>query len=134
MNIETLLNERIVTLFEELKDKGLTEEERESISNELNKLLEKATDMNRLHMQNDEIDIKRDELEVKRNEVEVKREQLKSDKTDKIAKNVIAISGIILPLAAAGYWTILSFAFEKEDSVTTSAGQKHLNWLLSLKK
>ena len=134
MNIETLLNERIVTLFEELKDKGLNDKERESITNELNKLLDKATDINRLHMQNDEIEIKRDEIEVKRDEIEIKRNQLKGDKIDRVVKNGIAIGGIIIPVAAAGYWTILSFAFEKEDTLTSTAGRKHLNWLLSMIK
>ena len=120
MNIETLLNERIERLFADLKNDGLEEEQRKAKVDELTKLLDKAAEIERLHVQHDEN--------------EIKREQMKDEKKDRRFKNGISIGGIVAPLVVASYWTFISLVYEKDDAQTFTAGKKHLNWLLSLKR
>lgn len=131
MDIETLLHNRIVDLFDELDDPNLDIEQRKAINDELVKLMEKASEMEKLKVQHDEYDLKQKQT---KEDHDLKCQQMKEEKKDRIIKNVIGIGQIVVPIVAAGYWTWMSMVFEKEDTLTNTAGKRHLDWLLRLKK
>ena len=63
----------------------------------------------------------------------IKEEQLKNDKRDKIAKNLITIGGSVLTGAALVTATIFSIWFEKDYNWTNEGGRNAIRELLHFK-
>ena len=66
-------------------------------------------------------------------EQELKREQLKSEKRDRIVKNVIAVGGAVLSVAVYALAFIASTNFEREGTFTTEGGKNSIRQLLKLR-
>lgn len=62
-----------------------------------------------------------------------KAEQLDDERKDRIVKNVISAAGIILPIGAAIWGTVVSINFEKEGTITSLMGRGWINKLLPKK-
>lgn len=66
-------------------------------------------------------------------EQELKREQLKSEKRDRIVKNVITVGGAVLSVAVYALAFIASTNFEREGTFTTEGGKNSIRQLLKLR-
>lgn len=115
MNAETLLYVAIEDGFNELNDiKDV--EQRKARVDELTKLMDRAIEMEK----ND-------------NEQALKKQQMVEEKRDRLVKNIIAGVGIVLPVVVTVWGTLATFAFEKDDSITTIMGRGFVNKLLPKK-
>lgn len=128
MNMETLLYEVVENGLDELKGLEVGSDEYKSKVDVLTKLADRAIELKK-------IDVERLEKAKERNvERAFRQKQMDDERKDRRFKNWVSVGSIVLPLGVACYWTIISMIFEKEDTLTSSAGKKHLNWLLSIKK
>ena len=127
MSIKHRLSEEIEKEFEDLQRMKLGSDEHRTAVDELTKLVDRYNEMEKL-------DGEREEKAANRLiDDEFKAAQTKRDAINKWIDHVIAIAGIVLPLAVTIWGTKASFRFEKEDSVTTIMGRGFVNKLLPKK-
>ena len=127
MSIKHRLSEEIEKELEDLQRMKLGSDEHRTAVDELTKLVDRYNEMEKL-------DGEREEKAANRlNDDEFKTAQAKRDTINKWIDHVIAIAGIVLPLAVTIWGTKASFRFEKEDSVTTIMGRGFVNKLLPKK-
>ena len=127
MNIETLLYEAIENAFNELNEMDNGSEERKAKVDELAKLMDRAIEMEKI-----DVDCKNKEKALD-NEQVFKQQQMIDEKHDRLVKNVISVAGIVLPLAITVWGTIVSFNFERNDSISTIMGRGYIQKLLPKK-
>lgn len=127
MSIDTLLKEEIQDEFEELSKMKVGSDEYRTTVEGLSKLMDRAIEMKKFDT---EIEEKRAQREV---ENDLKIEELKDERRDRIAKNCIAVGGILLPLGVTIWGTCKSIEFEKEGTFTTIMGRGFINKLLPKK-
>lgn len=127
MSIKHRLSEEIEKEFEDLQRMKLGSDEHRTAVDELTKLVDRYNEMEKLEGEREEKAANRliDD--------EFKAAQTKRDTINKWIDHVIAIAGIVLPLAVTIWGTKASFRFEKEDSVTTIMGRGFVNKLLPKK-
>lgn len=127
MSIKHRLSEEIEKEFEDLQRMKLGSDEHRTAVDELTKLVDRYNEMEKLEGEREEKAANRliDD--------EFKTAQAKRDTINKWIDHVIAIAGIVLPLAVTIWGTKASFRFEKEDSVTTIMGRGFVNKLLPKK-
>ena len=128
MRNETLLHEAIKDGFEQLKRFEVGSEEYKATADVLTKLMDRSIKIEEIALENQE------KIDLRECDTDLKLKQMKEDRIDRWARHILTCLNIGLPLVAAGYWTWMSMVFEKEDTITNTAGKKHLSWLLSLKK
>lgn len=127
MSIKHRLSEEIEKELEDLQRMKLGSDEHRTAVDELTKLVDRYNEMEKL-------DGEREEKAANRLiDDEFKTAQAKRDTINKWIDHVIAIAGIVLPLAVTIWGTKASFRFEKEDSVTTIMGRGFINKLLPKK-
>ena len=127
MSIKHRLSEEIEKEFEDLQRMKLGSDEHRTAVDELTKLVDRYNEMEKL-------DGEREEKAANRLiDDEFKAAQAKRDTINKWIDHVIAIAGIVLPLAVTIWGTKASFRFEKEDSITTIMGRGFVNKLLPKK-
>lgn len=116
MEMKNLLEAEIKAEFEKLE--GLTpgSEDHKAVLDGLTKLMDRMT-----------------EIEKSENEVAAQAAVRKDERVDRIVKNVIGASGVILPLMVTIWGTKAAFEFEKEGTVTTILGRGFLGKLLPKK-
>ena len=125
MSMQKMLEEEITSEFEALKKLNPGEEQHKTAVNSLTQLMDRAIE---LEKSKSEVC---DRIECREIDVEFKRKQLDEDKKDRIVRYIMtgvkdaAIIGVTI------WGTVASINFEKEGSITTSAGRKHLNKVLS---
>lgn len=127
MSIKHRLSEEIEKELEDLQRMKLGSDEHRTAVDELTKLVDRYNEMEKLEGEREEKAANRliDD--------EFKTAQAKRDTINKWIDHVIAIAGIVLPLAVTIWGTKASFRFEKEDSVTTIMGRGFVNKLLPKK-
>lgn len=127
MSIKHRLSEEIEKELEDLQRMKLGSDEHRTAVDELTKLVDRYNEMEKLEGEREEKAANRliDD--------EFKTAQAKRDTINKRIDHVIAIAGIVLPLAVTIWGTKASFRFEKEDSVTTIMGRGFVNKLLPKK-
>lgn len=113
MNLEKLLNEEIQTEFECLKDLEAGTKEYDSTVDGLVKLMDRAIEIEKFNIEQD-----------------AKEDLAKEEKIDRIVKHVISFTGIAVPTALTIWGTLASFAFEKDNTVSTLIGRGFINKLL----
>ena len=118
------------TLYKEIEDElqALNEievgtDEYKSSVDGVTKLLDRA------------IEIEKHEAEMKEREAEriAKNIQVAEEQKDRVVKNYISASGVVLPLLVTIWGTLKSFKFEKDGTVTTIMGRGFINKLLPKK-
>lgn len=123
MRIENLLREEIQSEFEGLKGKNLGTEQHKGAVDTLTRLIDRAIEIEKI-----EADMKAKEVEMTLKEL-----QMKEEKQDRLVKNIIAVTGIIVPVGVTIWGTLASFKFEEQGSVTTIMGRGFINKLLPKK-
>ncbi len=126
-NSNTLLQQRIETLFDELNNVEAGSEEATVITRQITDLYKIQNEEYDLITANQvkekEVDIKAKDYEVKQAEIEIKKKELeeviKSNHKKWIEYGLTAIS-IAAPLCCYGYWYKTGLTFETEGTVTSS--------------
>lgn len=121
MNIRNVLNDEIKNEFEELKKIELGSDKYKTTVDGLAKLVDKSIDLERLDFEMD------DRAENRETENDLKLQQMKEDKKDRIAKNVISVVGIAVPVVFGVWGTYKTFKFEENGTITSDAGRKYIN-------
>lgn len=128
MRNETLLHEAIKDGFEHLKRLDPGSEEYRTLADVLTKFMDRSIKIEEITLDNQE------KTDIRVNDTDLKLKQMRDETIDRWARHIMTGLGIAVPVLAASYWSWVSMAFEKEDTITNTAGKKHLNWLLSIKK
>ncbi len=127
MNIERSLHEEIVCEFEELSKMTPGTEEYKTTVDGLTKLVDRAIEMEKLHIDED------DKVKTRESEENWKSIQLKEERLDRVIRNCLTGLGIIIPAGLTIWGTVKSIEFEKEGTITTIMGRGFINKLLPKK-
>lgn len=127
MKIENLLREEIQSEIEELGRLELGSEQYNSTVDGVTKLIDRVVEMEKLDIEHQE------RIETRDEENRIKMEEIKVDKRDSIVRNIVSGVGIALPLIVTVWGTKYTTNFEKEDSVTTTAGRQFFGNLFRFK-
>lgn len=127
MNVETWLDEELVSEFTKLSELELGTEKHKVAVDELTKLLDRKIDLIKT-----EIDCE-DRAAVRENEQALKEQQMAEEKKDRTIKNILSAAGIALPLLVTIWGTKVSLKFEEEGTFTTIMGRGFINKLLPKK-
>lgn len=127
MNIETLLSKEIGAEIEELEKLSVGSEQHKIGVDSLAKLLDKAIEIERLNIESEE-----KEKDRKINSEEKEKDR-KEERKDRIVKNCLTASGIVLPILVTIWGTVKSLKFEETGTVTTIMGRGFVNKLLPKK-
>lgn len=119
------LEEEIISLREELKDRKKGSPEYEKIVSDLCKLITQYNDL-----------IKTDydywsKQEDRNNEYDLKKKQMVYDRRDRVVKNTLTGVSIFGGFAITIWGALTSMAFEKTDNFTSSAGREFVRKILS---
>lgn len=90
-------------------------------------LLDKLNEMERMDYDY------QDKYEAREKETEVKLIQMKEDKKDRIVKNSLTAISVIGGIAVTVWGTIATLNFEKEGTITSSAGRSFITRLFPKK-
>lgn len=116
MNIETLLHVEIADEFEALSKMEKGSEEHRATVDELTKLMDRAIEMEKINIENQN-----------------REESRKDEQKERLIRNSITVAGIVLPSLITIWGTVKSFEFEKEGAITTIMGRGFINKLLPKK-
>lgn len=119
--IKTLLDEVIVSNIKRINELDVGSDERKQLIRETIELIKTKNETEKLEHECDEITRKREI------DYELKEKQTRDEKIDRWVKNGIAIASVVIPVTVTIWGTIVSINFEKEGTLTTSAGRRHVN-------
>lgn len=127
MRIDNLLNEEIRQELEELSKMEVGTDSHRSAVDGVTKLMDRAIELEKIDVQH--------ELESDKQEFErrVKHMQMAEDRKDRLIKNIITIGGILVPAVITIWGTCATINFEKEGTITSTAGRKFFNRLFPSK-
>jgi hypothetical protein len=127
MRIEKALREEILNEIEELGKCSLGTEEHKIRVDGAAKLMDKAIEIEKLNIEQENKEKDR-ELEKA-----LKLQQMEEERKDRKTKNVLTALGIGIPAVITVWGTLKTFAFEKDENVTTLIGRGFINKLLPKK-
>lgn len=113
MNMKTLLDVEIEDKFEDLSNLDPGSKEYAAVTDSITKLMDRRLEIEKL------------EASEAQNE-----KQMKEDRKARLAKNLIDVGSIILPLAVTVWGAKASFKFEEEGTITTAIGRKFMDKLI----
>lgn len=127
MRIDNLLNEEIRLELEELSKMEVGTDNYRSTVDGVTKLMDRAIELEKIDVQH--------ELESGKQEFErrFKHMQMAEDRKDRLVKNLITIGGILIPSVITIWGTCATINFEKEGTITSTAGRKFFNKLFPTK-
>lgn len=127
MRIDNLLNEEIRQELEELSKMEVGTDQYRTMVDGVTKLMDRAIELEKIDVQH--------ELESDKQEFErrIKHEQMSEDRKDRLIKNIITIGGILVPAVITIWGTCATINFEKEGTITSTAGRKFFNRLFPSK-
>ena len=105
MDMETMLKERIEGDFQELRETEIGSDERKAAVDELTVLMDRAIEI----------------------------QKFEDERKDRLIRNILTASGIVIPTAVTIWGTIKSIEFEKEGTITTIMGRGFINKLIPKK-
>ncbi len=120
-----MLDEEIRREFEKLNEMVPGSDEYKATVDGLTKLMDRAIEIEKFDIEVDE------KVESRENETELKLKQMQEDKKDRLIKNIMMGTKDAAIIIITVWGTVASINFEREGTITTSAGRKHLNKLLS---
>ena len=123
MKIETLLHEEIKDEFDELGKLEVGSEQYKITVDGIAKLVDRAIEIDKLNTESE------DRIDQRNVDSDLKTKQMKEDRIDRIARNSIAIAGIIIPTVVTIWGTITTLEFEKEGTITTASGREFIKKL-----
>ena len=127
MSINSLLRDEIQNEFEDLRKMELGTEAYKTTVDGLTKLIDRATELDKIEAEARERIFNRDV------DMEFRQKQANDDKKDRIAKNIIAVFSVAAPLALTVWGTHKTFKFEEEGTITTTMGRGFINRLFPKK-
>ena len=125
MGMQTMLDEEIKRELEVLKTLDPGEENHKTAVGSLAQLMDRAIELKKVDATAYESEIAREV------ELDLKRKQMQDDKKDRVIKYVMTGVKDTAIIVITIWGTVASINFEREGTITTSAGRKHLNKLLS---
>lgn len=128
MSIKTLLHDEIHEEFEQLKEMELGSENYKVTVDGLTKLMDRAIEIKKSDVESAQRDKDR------AIDLDLKLQQMKSEKRDRIVKNILTTAGIVIPACLTVWGTMKSFEFEEEGTVTTIMGRGFIQKLLPKSK
>ena len=123
MKIEGLLHKEIADEFEILGKMDVGTDKYKTAVDGLSKLMDKAIELDKLNVEHNNQEF----------EIDFKERQAAEEKKDRMAKNGIAVAGIVIPSLLTIWGTIKSIKFEQEGTITTIMGRGFINKLLPKK-
>ena len=130
MGNKNLLYEELEKELKELSRMQIGTEQYKVAVDGITKLTDRIIEIDKL---DSEKNVKELENIARMEEQELKREQLKSEKRDRIVKNVITVGGAVLSVAVYALAFIASTNFEREGTFTTEGGKNSIRQLLKLR-
>lgn len=125
MCFEKMLDEEIKTEFEVLKKAKPGDETHKATVDSVVKLMDKAIELKKIDATAAE------ESSTRAIETDLKLKQMQDEKKDRFVKNIMNGTKDVAIIAITIWGTVASMNFEREGTLTTSAGRKHMNKLLS---
>ena len=125
MCIEKMLDEEIKSEFEVLKTTKPGEEAHKATVDSVVKLMDRAIELKKIDA------TATGENTAREIETDLKLKQMQDEKKDKFVKNVMTGAKDAAIIAITIWGTVVSMNFERDGTITTSAGRKHMNKLLS---
>jgi hypothetical protein len=125
-SIETKLHVEIDDELEKLVDIEVGTEQHKAAVDDIAKLTDKALEMERL-IQNDK------DLRLREKEQELRLKQMEADERDRLIKNGLTATGIIVSAGLTIWGTIVSIDFEKTGTFTTIMGKGFIHGMLPKK-
>lgn len=130
MGINNVLRDEFEKELKELSGMQIGTEQYKVAVDGITKLTDRIIEIDKL---DSEKNAKELENIARMEEQELKREQLKSEKRDRIVKNVITVGGAVLSMAVYALAFIASTNFEREGTFTTEGGKNSIRQLLKLR-
>lgn len=127
MLIENLLEVEIDSEFEKLSEMEVGSEKYKTTIDGLTKLLDRSIELEKISNEQDDREMTRI------NEESFRRVQLESEKKDRLIKNCLTATGIVIPSIITIWGTLKSLKFEEEGTITTAIGRGFINKLLPKK-
>lgn len=127
MGMRTLLKDEIQNEFDELRKVEIGSDAYKTTVDGLTKLVDRAIELEKFDADAKEKVVNRDV------DTDLKLKQMKDEKKDRIARNGIAIAGIVIPTAVTIWGTLKSLKFEETGTITTGAGRAFINRLFPKK-
>lgn len=128
MGMQTMLDKEIESEFEVLQHCKPGDETHKATVDSLTKLMDRAIELKKV-----DADAK-EQIENRAIETDLKVKQMQDEKKDRFIKNLMSGVRDAAMIGVAVWGTVASMNFEREGTITTSAGRKHLNKVLSLFK
>ena len=125
--MKTLLKTEVQELIKEIKSMEVGSDEHRAAVDSLTKLVDRIIELEKLEVEAENRDTDR------ANENYYRELEMKSNRKDRIIKDVITVAGIVVPATLAIWGTFVTLEFEKEGVVTTTAGKIFISKLLSNK-
>ena len=124
VNIENLLYEEVGARFGDLHTKNLGTEERKAAFNELDRLLDKVIEHERIEVESeDKAAARESEKNARESEELLKMQQLESEKREQWIKIGIEVTKFVLGAVVTVAMVNKTLKFEETGSVTTMAGR-----------
>ena len=127
MSIDTKLLVEIDDEFEALSQIEVGSETYKTTVDGLTKLLDRAIEIDKIEEE------KAERAALQEKEAEFKERQFQEEKRDRLIKNCLTAAGIVVPTVVTIWGTIVSMRFEKEDTITSTAGRSFFSRLFPRK-
>ncbi len=128
MDIQTMLNDEIVREFDKLGEmEDLGDDKYRTTVDGLTKLIDRTITMEKFNIESE------DKLAAQEFEREMKLKEMKVERNDRIAKNVLTGVATIGGFALTIWGTFKSFKFEETGTITTAMGRGFIQRLLPKK-
>lgn len=128
------LNDEILAELEAMQDSDTVSEDYQKMVDGLTKLIDRSIELEKV--ENDK-SAEAERLKVETEKLKLETEKLKAEAgkskvemIDKAIGHAINIAGIIIPVMVTIWGVKVSFAFEKEDNITTTMGRGFIGRLL----
>ena len=125
--MKTLLKTEVQELIKEIKSMEVGSDEHRAAVDSLTKLVDRIIELEKLEVEAENRDTDR------ANENYYRELEMKSNRKDRIIKDVITVAGIVVPATLAIWGTFVTLEFEKEGVVTTTAGKIFISKLFPKK-
>lgn len=135
MNMVTLLDVEIEELFNKLSNMDPDSKEYAAVNDNLAKLMDRRIEIEKLEVSEVQAE-KQMKLTEAQNEKQLKlteaqaEKQMKEERKARLAKNIIDVGAIVLPLAVTIWGASVSLQFEERGTITTAIGRKFIDKLI----
>lgn len=124
MPFETKLREELDREFDSLKDSELGSDEHKATMDSMTKLMDRAIELKKI-----DVDAKT-QAKAQETDKALRLEQMKDERNDKIARNVIMAIGSVGGLVTIWLLSAAAFTYEERGTISSLLGKKVLGMLV----